>query len=108
MLVPFLVLLELMAWAYAIFKGRAHVIAKARVMWWILRHPRDIQRMRQRVQTVRTESDLKIVSHMSSILSLYQQMGGGKIAKATDIIFGLLSRFYYRALLAFLRAQSFY
>lgn len=108
MLVPLLVALELMAWAYAISKGIPHVIAKARVMWWILRHPRDIWTMRQRVQAVRTKSDLEIVSHMSSILSLYQQMGGSKIAKATDIIFGLFSRFYYRALLAFLRAQSFF
>lgn len=105
MLVPFLVVLELMAWAYAISNGRAYVITKARVMWWILRHPRDIRTMRQGVQATRIEPDLQIVSHMSPTLSLYQQMGEGKIAKAIDITFGLVSHFYYRAVCAFLRVQ---
>lgn len=106
MLVPFLVVLELMAWAYAISKGRPHVIAKARVMWWLIRHPRDIWTMRQRVQATRTKSDLEIVSHMSSTLSLNHQLGGGKIAKAVDSAFGLVSRFYYRALLAVLHKTT--
>ena len=108
MLVPFILVLELMAWAYAISKGRSHVIAKARVMWWILRHPRDIRTMRQRVQALRTESDLKIVLHMNATLSLGHQLGEGKIAKAVDDAFGLVSHFYYQVLLAFLRVQQLF
>lgn len=106
MLGPFLMILELMAWAYAISKGRPHIIAKARVMWWMLRHPRAIWTMRQPIQAARTVSDLEIVSRMSSTLSLYHQLGKGKIARTVDSVFGLSSRFYYRVLLAFLRLQS--
>jgi len=106
MLVPFLVFVELMAWAYAISKGRAHLIAKARVMWWLLRHPHSIWTMRQRVQFTRTECDLKIVTYMSPTLSLHQQLGEGKIARAVDNAFSFVSRFFYRILLAFLRVQS--
>jgi GT2 family glycosyltransferase len=108
MLVPFLVALEMMSWAYALSKGRAYLIAKARVMRWILRHPRDIWTMRHRVQAVRTKPDFEIVSNMSPTLSLYQQLGGGKIARAIDSAFGLVSGFYCRALLAFLRAHSLF
>ena len=84
------------------------MIAKARVMWWILRHPRDIWRMRQKVQATRTKSDLEIVSHMCPTLSLHHQLGEGKIARAVDDAFGVVSRFYYQALLAFLRVQQLF
>jgi len=105
-LVPFLLVLELLAWGYAILKGKAYVAAKSRVMKWLFQHPRRLWIMRQRVQALRTQSDFKIISQMSPTLSLYQQLGGGKTYQAIDFGFRLFSYFYYRILLSILRLRD--
>jgi hypothetical protein len=106
MLLPFLLVLEAMSWMYAISRGPGHVNAKARAMWRLLGHPRDIWIMRKRIQAMRVGSDLEILLRMDHELRLCAQLGGGRIAKALDLGFGWISRFYYGALVTFLRAHG--
>ena len=108
MLVPLLLVLEVMAWIYAVIKGKVYVIAKARVMWWLICHPHNIWIMRQRIQAIRTETDLAIMPFMSPTLDLYHRLGEGKIAKTINNAFEFASRPYYRVLLSILHVQQFF
>jgi hypothetical protein len=105
-LLPLLLVLELVAWTYALLRGMDFVKAKARVMAWFFWHPRKIWDMRQRVQTIRTRPDLEIVSRMDPILRFSGQFGGKSIARAIDSVFGLVSQFYYWAFKSLLSVCS--
>ena len=108
LLLPFLVVLDLMAWVYAFSKGRAHIASKALVMKWLIRHPYDILKMRQRIQALRKVSDYHIMSKVDYRINLNQTLGGGSGAFIINCVFGFVSFFYYHILMVILKGQDIF
>ena len=108
LLLPFLVVLDLMSWVYAFSKGRAHIASKALVMKWLIRHPYDILKMRQRIQALRKVSDYHIMSKVDYRINLNQTLGGGSGAFIINCVFGFVSFFYYHILMAILKGQDIF
>lgn len=105
-LMPFLLILDILAWSYACSRGKAHVMAKAGVMKWLILHPHDIVSMRERVQKMRVKSDYEILGMMTSELSIAKPLGDNIAARFIDKGFSLFARGYYKVLLLLVRVFS--
>lgn len=99
-LVPFLCLLELGAWGFAMSKGRPYLKAKARVTSWLVLHGREILTMRRRVQAVRRVSDAAILPRLASAPQFGRQLGTSWIAHVATLAIRWTSRVYLAGLVA--------
>lgn len=105
-LTPFLLFLEVLAWAFACSRGRAHVVAKLGVMKWLFTNIPKILSMRQKVQKLRTVPDYVIMKRMESELSIASSLGNNIFARLVDKVYAFLSRLYYLVLVSVLRVCS--
>lgn len=98
-LTPMLVVLELLAWAYAVSRGPAFVKSKGKVMMWLLTHPAALARMRERVQSLRIASDHRLLQSMDTTINVAGPASGGVLRLANRAL-AILSVAYYGALVA--------
>lgn len=70
LLFPVLVALELAMWIYALSKGQRWLVAKSRLMKWVLSHWTEVAKMRQVVQAQRRVTDWTIVRRVSPTLGI--------------------------------------
>jgi GT2 family glycosyltransferase len=78
-LLPALIAIDIVTFAYLASRGPAFVSAKVRSYGWLLHHAATIQASRCRAQTVRTVSDRQILSVLTDQIP-YEQLASGRLA----------------------------
>ena len=103
LLMPVLVLLEVLTWAYAAVKGRRWLRAKWKEWIWILTHAATIRGMRARVQSSRVVSDRVILERMSPTIPIAHLVTWLRWGNHVERILNTIFSAYYRVVLLFLR-----
>ena len=103
LLVPILVLLEVLTWAYAAVKGGPWPRAKWKEWIWILTHLTTIRDMRARVQSSRVVSDRVIVERMSPTIPIAHLVPWPRWGTHAEWILNMIFSVYYRAFVLLLR-----
>lgn len=94
LMLPALILVEMVAWAYAVKSGLGHVRAKLAAYRWIVRHRAQIGRKRIQTQRTRHASDADLLGTTTGYLDM-TQLAGPALGSIADKTLNPLLRFWH-------------
>jgi GT2 family glycosyltransferase len=98
-LLPALIVIDVVTFAYLAARGPAYVAAKLRSYAWLVRHAPTIKASRRRAQAVRAFSDRQILTALTDQIP-YEQLAPRWFARLASLLVDPWFRLYRRAALA--------
>jgi GT2 family glycosyltransferase len=96
LLLPALLLSEFITWGWIVLRDARNISNKAKAYGWIVRNRRVVGESRRQVQAQRRLTDKELIGECQSTLA-YEQLAGGRIVKAAQMVFDPLLTLLHRA-----------